>query len=418
MNPIYSNNRNKKAEVKNASLFSRRDTELRRRHTAHTKNRPKTKYILRRTAAAALTIVAAKSVFGFFPQIKELLYGAALVSAAINVSDGAIETAKERFKEELAEYDDKGEEAAVIADEVQKESGTSSGSKNENNGEFDITEPLPPPALDSIPPESRGTIEERHYSAAPTSPYIQFGSGIIKNSTEFSDDAVREILAEPLEMKTEDNDEPQVLIMHTHATESYAEYGAGYYDKRDAEWRSRDNEKNVVRLGKIITDELNAAGIKTLHDETQHDYPSYNGSYARSEETVKGYLEKYPSIKVVLDVHRDAIQTSDGTVYKAISEIDGEKAAQVMIISGCDDGTMDMPEWDKNLRFAAAFQSVMEEKYPGLTRPVFFCYRQYNQHLTNGSLLLEFGSHGNILAECERTAHYVGKSLAELLTSL
>ena len=171
----------------------------------------------------------------------------------------------------------------------------------------------------------------------------------------------------------------------------------------------------MVRLGDIITQELNDAGIVTLHDATQHDYPSYNGSYERSADTVKGYLEKYPSIKVVIDVHRDAIQREDGTVIKAVSDINGEKTAQVMIIAGCDDGTMDMPNWDQNLRFAASLQDSMESAYPGLTRPIFFCYRKYNQDLTQGSLLLEFGSHGNTLEECERTAHDVGKSLAATL---
>lgn len=409
-----------------AFILSMEGYGLRRRHVGHTRNRRKNrieaKYAVRWTAAAAAVALCVRFAWSAFPQVKDWLYGATLVSAAMAVPDGTVELAKQRFQEELLEH---SEDDDVDAQPIDTE-GTSSEEQQEQSqpqqeegaeSDFEVTEPAEAPPIEEIPEESRGVIAARHYEASDSTAYIPFGSGIIKNSTNLSREQVQEYLNMPLEMTIEDTDQPQVLIMHTHATESYAEYDAEYYDKRSAAWRSRDNEKNVVRLGQIITDELNSAGIVTLHDETQHDYPSYNGSYQRSEETVKKYLEQYPSIKVVIDVHRDAIQSGD-TVYKAVSEIDGEQAAQVMIISGCDDGTMDMPEWDKNLRFAAALQSTMEEKYPGLTRPVFFCYRKYNQHLTNGSLLLEFGSHGNTLAECERTAHYVGRSLAQTLNSL
>lgn len=406
---------------------------LRRRHVGHTTNRRyKTdrKFVVRRTvsvfAAAALTVTA----WNMLPQIKSFMYKATLVSAAMTVPDAAVEMARQRFEEELLEHSSDGDEQSVpyenggTSSQSEPQEETESQSKEETDNpdtppaEFEVSEEKQAPPIDDIPEEIRGVIAARHYEASNGGAYIQYKNGLIKNSTDLSREKVQEYLDKPLEMTISDTDEPQVLIMHTHATESYAEYDAEYYDKRNAAWRTRDNEKNVVRLGQIITDELNKAGIVTLHDETQHDYPSYNGSYQRSEVTVKKYLEQYPSIKVVIDVHRDAIQAQDGTVYKAVSDINGEKTAQVMIISGCDDGTMGMPEWDKNLRFAAALQNTMETKYPGLTRPILFDYRKYNQHLTNGSLLLEFGSHGNTLAECERTAYYVAQSMIEMLNGL
>ena len=152
-----------------------------------------------------------------------------------------------------------------------------------------------------------------------------------------------------------------------------------------------------------------------IHDTTQHDYPSYNGSYERSADTIRKWLEQYPSIKAVIDVHRDAIESPAGNLIKPVAMIDGEKTAQVMIIAGCDDGTMNMPDWERNLRWAAALQSTAETMYPGLTRPVFFCYRKYNMDLTGGSLLIEFGSHGNTLEETARAAEYMGKAMAQTL---
>ena len=409
---------------------------MRRRHVVHTVNNNKgNRFILRRIAAVAALAICIRGAWAIYPQAKDFLYTATLVSAAMTVPDGAVELAKQRFEEELKEHSDddisdsvpfesSGTSSQQSSDDTQSQTQEENPPESENTESeseqdgFTVTPTPEAPSIDDIPEESRGVIASRHYEASDGGVYIQYGSGIIKNATNLSREAVQGYLNKPLEMTIADTDEPQVLIMHTHATESYYEYDAEYYDTRNAVWRNRDNEKNVVRVGQVIADELNKAGIVTLHDETQHDYPSYNGSYERSEETVKKYLEQYPSIKVVIDVHRDAIQASDGTVYKAVSEINGEKTAQVMIIAGCDDGTMGMPEWDKNLRFAAALQSTMEENYPGLTRPVLFDYRKYNQHLTNGSLLLEFGSHGNTLAECERAAYYVAQSLIKTLSAL
>ena len=169
-----------------------------------------------------------------------------------------------------------------------------------------------------------------------------------------------------------------------------------------------------IYLGDILTKTLSDAGIGVLHDTTHHD-ASYNGAYDRSAATVKSYLEKYPSIKVVLDIHRDAIQPEEGVILRPVAEINGREAAQVMIISGCDDGTMNMPNYFSNLRFAAALQSSMEGMYPGLTRPVFFCYRKYNMDLSPGALLIELGSHGNTLEQVSYSAELVGNALVSLL---
>ena len=85
-----------------------------------------------------------------------------------------------------------------------------------------------------------------------------------------------------------------------------------------------------------------------------------------------------------------------------------------MIISGCDDGTMDYPNWRENLAFAIDLQQQMEADHPGFTRPVLFDYRSYNQRLTTGSLLIEVGGHGNTLAQAILAGKWIGRSLAAL----
>ena len=166
-----------------------------------------------------------------------------------------------------------------------------------------------------------------------------------------------------------------------------------------------------------MTEVFESRGIRTYHDTTVHDYPSYNGSYDRSRVTVEDILEKYPSIKVVLDVHRDAIERESGEIIAPTVTVKGKKSAQVMIICGCDDGTMGMPDCMKNLRTASLFQQYMEKRYTGLTRPVLYDYRKYNQDLTTGSLLIEVGGHGNSLEQAVYAGELSAEGIADALIS-
>ena len=212
-----------------------------------------------------------------------------------------------------------------------------------------------------------------------------------------------------------DSPDPQVLVMHTHATEDYRLSAGLWFTPGDGA-RSTDRSINMCAVGRVVADTLNAAGIHTLHDETLNDYPSYTGSYANSRTVVQQYLAQYPSIKVVLDVHRDAIETENGSRMAPVCTVDGRQAAQVMIICGCDNGTtVQLPDWRQNLRVAAAWERAMEGMYPGFTRPVLFSYRFYNQDLTTGSLLIEIGGHGNNLNEALYAGQLAAKGLAAAL---
>ena len=86
-----------------------------------------------------------------------------------------------------------------------------------------------------------------------------------------------------------------------------------------------------------------------------------------------------------------------------------------MIIAGCDDGTMNMPDFFENLKFAAALADKLETLYPGLCRPVLFDYRKYNMDLSPGLLLIEIGATGNTLEEAQYSAELLGNALVELL---
>ena len=297
-------------------------------------------------------------------------------------------------------------------------------------------EALPPevlePALGSLPaadqsylvplegddarPEDAGTILEKTYPQGSGEKYVACGAGSIKNNTRVPAAEIAAEVEAPLPFAVEWNSpEPQVLIMHTHATEDYR-LSAGLWFRPGDGSRTTDRNYNMCAVGRVMADTLNAAGLNTLHDETLNDYPSYTGSYENSRAVVQRYLAQYPSIKVVLDVHRDAIETEGGSRMAPVCTVDGRQAAQVMIICGCDNGgSVRLPNWRQNLRFAAAWERSMEGMYPGFTRPVLFSYRFYNQDLTTGSLLIEIGGHGNNLNEALYAGQLAANGLVQAL---
>lgn len=252
------------------------------------------------------------------------------------------------------------------------------------------------------------------------SPYqapLSYNSVYMKNSTTLDID-IKKLLSDKLSFKITETKEPQVLILHTHTTETFMSEDSGYYTE-DFESRSRDNSKNMAEIGRIVAEKLNNAGIKTLHDTTQHDYPNYTGSYSRAAETISSYLKKYPSIKVVLDLHRDAVSSGESDKVKLVTEINGKKAAQVMLVMGSQSGTVtNFPNWKENLKLAVRLQQILEVKYPTLARPLMLMPKNYNESLTKGSLLIEFGTDVNTLDEAKYSATLVGEALVSLLNNI
>lgn len=262
-----------------------------------------------------------------------------------------------------------------------------------------------------------GTVEQMNYGFYSGTRFFQLrNAGQVQNKTSLSNQTLYAESQLLPEFQIAFDGTPQVLIMHTHTTESFEPYERENYDS-SFNYRTTDSSKNMIMVGDAIAEQLEKAGIGVIHDTTVHDYPSYTGSYERSAVTVQNALIQYPSIKIVLDIHRDAIG-GDGVIKQPVVEVNGRKASQVMIISGCDDGTMNMPEYLKNFRFACLLQQQMESDYAGFTRPVLFDYRKYNQNLTTGSILIEVGSHGNTLDQVEYAGELIGSSLARALESI
>ena len=235
----------------------------------------------------------------------------------------------------------------------------------------------------------------------------------VKNTTVYSPD-IESLLSTALPFEIDDSRQVQVLVYHTHTCESYLDTDEGvYYD--DFYPRSTDEAQNVCAVGEAIVRELKARGIGAVHDTTVHDYPSYDGSYDRSYDTVQEYLEKYPDIKVTLDIHRDSMTRDDDTKLKPTCTYNGKKAAQIMIMSGRNEDDDRFPFWEENLIFAVQLQKKCEDLYEGFTRPLYFGDFTYNMNVNNGSLLIEVGSDANTLEEATRSGEMLGNALAAVL---
>ncbi len=251
------------------------------------------------------------------------------------------------------------------------------------------------------------------------SPYganTSYNKVYLKNNTGTNID-LASLLKQPLNFKIEKNSKPQVLIVHTHTTESYMSEQRDYYVEEDIARRT-DTSKNMAYIGNIFAEKLKAAGIGVIHDKTLHDHPSYTGSYNRSAETIKKHLKENPSIKVVIDIHRDAITSSDKTKTRPVVNINGKRAAQVMLVMGSQTGDItNFPNWKQNLSFAVKYQQTLEVMYPSLARAITLNSAKYNQNLTVGSILIEIGSEANTFEEATNAANFSADALVSLLNT-
>ena len=289
-------------------------------------------------------------------------------------------------------------------------------------------ESIPAPALTAkeTPPPSETPYELYDPSPvpAPTADVSSEGGARILAMTVSADDPldndtyynidVQELLSEGVGI-TLPKDGYQILIVHTHSTEAYVQNPDDLYEE-NAAYRTLDSEHSVIRVGSELAAALEEYGLNVLHCTTVFDYPSYNGSYVRSGEAVEEYLNAYPGIGIVIDLHRDAIGEGD-TIYKTMANIDGVYAAQLLFVMGSD-VNLENSNWRENLKLALMLQDAANARYGTLMRPTNLCAYRYNQQLSPGSLLLEVGTAGNTLDEALCAVRLFAETAGPVLASL
>lgn len=186
----------------------------------------------------------------------------------------------------------------------------------------------------------------------------------------------------------------EILIYHTHTSEDYKDYG----------------DFGVLQAGRYLKKYLEKEGVKVIHNAIQHD-KDFNNSYNSSFNSINSIMKGNKDINVIIDLHRDAIGNGK---LKVVNEYRGRQYAQLMFVVGTDK-TLDNPNWKENLKLAVQLYDEMNRICPGIMRPLYLTTRRYNQHLSNGSLLIEVGADGNSIDECENSMKIFAKALKKVL---
>lgn len=277
-------------------------------------------------------------------------------------------------------------------------------------GESEMPDPDPEDTAEVQTTTAPSNIVEQTLTGSDSTAYVSADGVYARNYTDYEVDLTK---LEPSPVVLRDTEEPQILIIHSHTTEAYAMDGTDIYTESGTA-RTTDNYYNMVRVGEAMAEVFRAAGFGVVHDTELYDYPAYNGAYTRSGAAIEAWLEQYPTIQIVLDVHRDALEAEDGTVYKTAAEVNGEKVAQCMLVVGTDAGGQTHDNWRQNLALAVEVQHQVNADYPTLARPIVVRSSRFNQQLTPGSLLVEVGTHGNTLQEALAAARLFAQSMAEV----
>ena len=231
-----------------------------------------------------------------------------------------------------------------------------------------------------------------------------------KNSSGKKFDA-GELIAQPLQWDLTGN-APTVLILHTHATESYTRVAGEDY-KESSAFRTLDQDYNMLSVGDRLGELLEAGGITVIHDRSLHDYPSYHGSYSNARKEISRKRKEFPSVCLVLDLHRDASGDLNNQM-RTKATVNGKPSAQIMFVVGTGSSVMKNPYWEEHLSLALKLQVQMESLAPGICRNINLRSQRFNQDLGSGMLLVEVGAAGNTREEALTAVEVLAQALLDL----
>ncbi len=274
-----------------------------------------------------------------------------------------------------------------------------------------VVRPAPTPAetLPATEPTEAPTLPQEEPPQLPV--FAPEDADLVTvNSVWNADVDIRAMLNAPLSWDlTEDG--PTVLIFHSHATESYTQTET--YQETTA-YRTLSKDHNMISIGARLATLLEEAGIEVVHDTTLYDYPSYNSSYINARASVAELLEQYPTVKLILDLHRDSMVDSSGAELSYRVDTDTGAAAQVMMVVGTDAGGRNHPNWRENMALAVKLHAMLEQNTPGICRPISLRTDRFNQDLSPGAMLIEVGAAGNTRQEALLAAEYLAQGIIDL----
>ena len=221
---------------------------------------------------------------------------------------------------------------------------------------------------------------------------------------------IEALAAQPLNWNLADG-QPAVLILHSHATECYEKNGEDYIES--SPYHTSDTRYNMISVGDLVAEILEKNGIRVIHDRTLHDADSYEDAYDKSRDSVQAYLSQYPTIRLVLDLHRDAADR-DGVQIVTTCNAGGTESAKLMLVVGSNASGYDHPYWLDNLSLGVKLQAIMGSRYPELFRPLQLSAGRFNQDLFPGYLLVEVGTAGNTREQAYQAATLLAQGIVDI----
>ncbi len=276
---------------------------------------------------------------------------------------------------------------------------------------------LPPISTPIVPPKPEEIIIPDGATPIVTYDLSHLGQGIgyLNNETCYKPNINALLTSDVTSKPTE---EPLVLVLHTHASEGYLAESATYLegDLGNITY-TQDGGRNVLAVGKAFIAALNKNGITAIHCTVMHDASGLSGSYERAAESIQFFLTHYPSIRYVVDLHRDAILTREGEYVKAATEIDGKSVAQILPVVGSNAGGWEHDGWEGNLALALQLRQELNQNGTALCRPTMLRTNTYNQELAPYAILLEIGTGANSIDEAIAAATLAGEAFAKVILS-
>ena len=204
------------------------------------------------------------------------------------------------------------------------------------------------------------------------------------------------------------SEEPKVLIFHTHGHEGYI--GKEQYGVLDV----------GEHLAQILREKY---GIAVIHHTALYDNEGTNGAYTRMAAGVEKILEEYPSIEVMIDLHRDGV---DDDIH-LMKNVNGQDTAQVMLVNGVCQQLNDQgelvpidylynPYLEENLALSFRLKMASDVLYPGYMRHLYLARWQYSTYMRPLSMLLEVGAQTNTIEEAMAAAEPFAEVLYTVLT--